>query len=134
MLTLARLRALTEIYGADLQRWPEDTRAAAQKLLSESSEARALLDEARVLDDMIAAASAHEDSARWRTGERDVALARLRAGVGARIVTTEVARPTPLRARLTRLLRGHGDHKAASRKATSPQSLSPQLLSQHSTS
>lgn len=106
MLTLERLRALTESYGADLQRWPEETRAAAQALLSQSSEARALLEEARVLDDMIAAATAHEESARWRTGERHVAMARLRARVGARIATTEVIRTTPLRSWLMGLLFG----------------------------
>ena len=106
MLTLERLRALTESYGADMQRWPEETRVAAQALLSQSAEARALLEEARVLDDMIAAATAHEESVRWRTGERDVAMARLRAGVGARIVTTEVIRPTPLRSRLMRFFGG----------------------------
>jgi hypothetical protein len=89
MLTLRRFQTLLDSYGADVGRWPEETRSAAQALLQSSGDARALQEEARELDDMIAAAGAHEEQSRWRTGEQDVAMARLRARVSARI-----ARPT----------------------------------------
>jgi hypothetical protein len=41
--------------GEDLSRWPDDQRLAAEDLLSSSSEARALLEEARALRQALAA-------------------------------------------------------------------------------
>ncbi len=98
MVTLRWFRAMADSYGADLQRWPEEARGKAQALLSVSPQARTLLDEARALDDAIAAASAREDAARWRPGEQTAALARLRSGVEARIASATVRRPVHRRA------------------------------------
>jgi hypothetical protein len=94
MLTLQRFQALLDIYGADFRRWPEEARGAAEALLSISAEARALLEEEGALDVMIAAASSYEEGRRWRTGEPDVAMARLRARVSTRIAVAEVSRPS----------------------------------------
>ena len=85
MLTLGRFRSMTESYGADLDRWPERARADARALLSVSAEARAMLEEARALDDLIETTHAQEDGFLWQPGEQDAALERLRAGVAARI-------------------------------------------------
>jgi hypothetical protein len=101
MLTLRQFQTLLDSYGADVGRWPEETRAGAQALLQASDDARALQQEARELDDVIATAGAHEERARWLTGERDVAMARLRARVSARIATVEVKRPAPLWSRMS---------------------------------
>jgi hypothetical protein len=92
MLTLGRFRALADSYGADLRSWPEEMRGEAELLARASAEARAVLDEAQTLDEAIAAASAHEDALLWLPGEQDAALARLRAGVGARIAASSLRR------------------------------------------
>jgi len=89
MMTLKRFRALTQSYGAELQRWPQEERGAAQELLGSSAEARALLEQERSLDADIAAATAHQDAERLQRGVQDAALARLRAGVAARIAREE---------------------------------------------
>ena len=85
MLTLGRFRSMTESYGADPDRWPEQARADARALLSVSAEARAMLEEGRALDDLIETTHAREDGLLWQPGEQDAALERLRAGVAARI-------------------------------------------------
>ena len=92
MLTLGRFRSMTESYGSDLARWPEQARADARELLSVSAEARAMLEEARALDDLIETTHAREDGLLWKPGEQDAALERLRAGVAARIAASP-ARP-----------------------------------------
>lgn len=89
MMTLRRFKALTQSYGAQLQRWPQEERGAAQELLRSSPEAHALLEQERSLDEAIAAASAQQDSKRWLPGEQDAALARLRSGVATRIAAQE---------------------------------------------
>lgn len=94
MLTLRRFTALAESYGAELLRWPPEARGEAAALLRSSAAARAILDEARVLDEAIAAAGRREDAALWRPGEQDAALARLRSGVAARIAASPRRRPT----------------------------------------
>ena len=94
MMTLRRFRALTQSYGAELQRWPQDERGAAEELLRNSGAARALLEQERTLDEAIAAASTHEHSQRWPQGAADAALARLRSGVANRIAA-EQARVRP---------------------------------------
>jgi hypothetical protein len=97
MLTVERFRATADSYGADLQRWPNEMRDAAEALLNVSAEARAVLQEARALDEAINAASATDDARRWRPGEQNAALARLRSGVEARIAPTARKRlPDPL--------------------------------------
>ena len=114
MLTLRQLQTLLDSYGADVGRWPEETRADARALLQSSGDARALQEEACELDDMIAAAGAHEDESRWRTGERDVAMARLRARVSARIATVPVKRPALLQVWMSGVL---GPREAGERSA-----------------
>lgn len=42
-MTVAQLRELLQIYGANAERWPQAERAAARALLAASAEARALL-------------------------------------------------------------------------------------------
>ena len=85
MMTLRRFRALSDSYGADLQRWPEPVRGPARVLLDASAQARGIIARARALDQAIAAAGAERD-ARIRGGSRaDAALHRLRAGVAMRI-------------------------------------------------
>jgi hypothetical protein len=86
MMTLRRFSALAASYGADLRRWPGTERGRAETLLASSSEARAALEEARRLDHRIAAARGPLPDG------QDAALARLRAGVAARIAAP---RPRP---------------------------------------
>src|SRR6185312_7481000 len=86
---LRRFRALTQSYGAELQRWPQDERGAAEELLRNSGAARALLEQERTLDEAIAAASTHEHSQRWPQGAADAALARLHSGVANRIAAEQ---------------------------------------------
>ena len=92
MLTLGRFRSMTESYGADLARWPEQARADARALLSVSADARALLEEARALDDLIGTTHEQEEGLLWRPGEQEAALERVRAGVASRIATLPVRR------------------------------------------
>jgi hypothetical protein len=87
MMTLKRFAALADSYGADLARWPDGVRGEAEAMLRTSAEARARLDEARTLDEAIAAAQA-EDDALWGPVEQAAALARLRSGVEARIASS----------------------------------------------
>jgi hypothetical protein len=88
MLTLKRFKTMTDSYGADLLRWPEQERAAAQTFLEGSIEARALLADARMLDEALAVARATQSAAHRRNNHEDAALARLRSGVAARIAAT----------------------------------------------
>jgi hypothetical protein len=92
MLTLRKFRALAESYGSELQRWPEDTRGAARALLEASPQARAVIREARALDEAIAAARAREAAERRPAGEQGAALARLRSGVAAQIASSRRGR------------------------------------------
>jgi hypothetical protein len=85
MLKISRFEELTAAYGADLERWPEELRSEAQALLAVSDRARAALAEARTLDEAIKAARARDDARTWKLGEHHAALARLRAGVAARV-------------------------------------------------
>lgn len=85
MLTLGRFRSMTESYGADLERWPQQARADARALLSVSEQARGLLEEARALDVLIETTRAQADGLLWQPGEQDAALERLRTGVASRI-------------------------------------------------
>ncbi|HEY6453006.1 MAG TPA: hypothetical protein VIX87_10455 [Steroidobacteraceae bacterium] len=85
MLSHREFRKLLDSYGAEPQRWPEKQRAGAQALLSSSPEARRLLEEARRLDHAIRSASSRQDETLWRGGEQQAALARVRAGIWARL-------------------------------------------------
>jgi hypothetical protein len=92
MLTLRKFKALAESYGAELQRWPEETRGEAKALLESSPQAMALLREAWELDEVISAARDREAAERWPAGEEEAALARLRSGVAAQIASSRRGR------------------------------------------
>jgi anti-sigma factor RsiW len=53
-MTLARFQHLLDVYGADLARWPQARRAAADRLLAADPAAAAALARARQLDALIA--------------------------------------------------------------------------------
>jgi hypothetical protein len=90
-MTVERLVALLEAYGARPERWPEAERAAAAALLEQSAEARAHRDAAAALDAVLARATTAEPSA-------DLA-ARIFAGAPrARVVSlARASRPKHLR-------------------------------------
>jgi hypothetical protein len=85
MLTLTRFKTLTEVYGADLQRWPDDERGQAGLLLGGSAEARAMLRNAAAVDHLLDEARCVDPALPLHPGEQVAALARLRSAVGARI-------------------------------------------------
>jgi len=84
MLTLERFGNLVSAYGADLNRWPESTRAEVRLLLATSPDARALLAEAAELDQQLTQEAA-QAAARGAFKDPVRALAHLRSGVAARI-------------------------------------------------
>jgi hypothetical protein len=102
MMTLERFKSLADSYGADLDRWPEDIRQDARGLLDSSHAARAILAQARVLDEALESAARMEGSQSWPREEAAAALVRLRSRVAARIAEREPAdsRRLPLMARL----------------------------------
>jgi hypothetical protein len=53
-MTLARFRHLLDVHGADLARWPQPQRAAAERLLATDRTATSALAPARALDALIA--------------------------------------------------------------------------------
>src|ERR1700761_9328589 len=57
MMTLNRLKALSESYGADLLRWPAEKRRGAEALLRSSGDARQILAAAAEPDALVDAAS-----------------------------------------------------------------------------
>ncbi|HEV2441744.1 MAG TPA: hypothetical protein VGT07_04415 [Steroidobacteraceae bacterium] len=120
MMTLRRFRILAARYGAELQRWPERLRPQGQELLQASTEARAIIAQARDLDEAIAAAGAARDAGIWGGVDADSALQRLRANVTARIgaiaVTdaTAAAMPAKVAAHVTNFRSSYG---APSRRA-----------------
>jgi hypothetical protein len=85
MLSLRRFKMLIDSYGAEPRRWPDKDRPQAEALLKASPEARRLFEQALRLDGAIKEASVRQDTSLWRPGERDAALATLRAVVAARI-------------------------------------------------
>jgi hypothetical protein len=85
MMTLKRFRTLADIYGADLQRWPERVRPHARTLLETSAEARNIIGRAEELDEAITAASNEHRQRLWSGDHPEAALVRLRNSVAARI-------------------------------------------------
>lgn len=65
-MSMARLRAILDAYGAEPRRWPAAERAGAEALIAASAEARALRDEAAALDDVLASAVAPAPSSALR--------------------------------------------------------------------
>ncbi len=92
MLTLKRFGELADAYGGDLRRWPAETRLAAQALMDDSPEARAMFAAAGALDQAMQAASEHRDAALFAAGEQQAAVARLGPLVAARIVASTASR------------------------------------------
>jgi hypothetical protein len=84
-MDLSRFREIVEAYGADPVRWPPAERAAAEVLLSRSSEAVALRDEAAQLD-----------AALSRLG-----IAAVSPGLAERVLNTAPAEPPPARSWLS---------------------------------
>lgn len=54
-MDISAFEDLIDRLGDELSRWPDEQRLAAEALLAESAEARALLDEARVLREALSA-------------------------------------------------------------------------------
>jgi hypothetical protein len=61
-MTLERFTQLLDIHGADLARFPEAERAAAELLLVESAEARSALEEAQLLEGALGSVESVEPS------------------------------------------------------------------------
>lgn len=57
MMTLDRFSDLNDAYGADLRRWPENERSAAEALLARDARARLMRDQADILDQWLDAAA-----------------------------------------------------------------------------
>lgn len=66
-MTLDRLRAIADAYGADPARWPAAERAAGEALLAGSTAARALLADAAGLDAALDAVPALQPTPAMRT-------------------------------------------------------------------
>ena len=56
-MNLQRMADLAAAYGADIGRWPDDERAAAQAFAAQDPRARALLDDMAPLDALLAQAA-----------------------------------------------------------------------------
>ena len=63
-MTIERLKALAQAYGADLRRWPASERPFAESLIATDPAARAALAEAAALDALLAASPTPSPSAR----------------------------------------------------------------------
>lgn len=85
MLTIKRFQVLAESYGADLQRWPQESRTEAERLLAVSSEARQALAAARILDAAILEASTQDQLS---PAEQSAALERLKSAVASELATS----------------------------------------------
>lgn len=74
-MRMSRFERLLDAHGADLSRWPDADRAAGERLLAESAEARALVADAERLDRMLRdGLAAGAASARLRQAVRDIPL------------------------------------------------------------
>ena len=62
-MTIERLKALAEAYGADLRRWPASERPFAESLVAIDPAARAALEEAAALDVLLDASARPTPSA-----------------------------------------------------------------------
>jgi anti-sigma-K factor RskA len=90
-MTLERLRAVIESYGASAARWPEAERTVAAALLAESAEARTLVTEAAPLDELLDAVPAIAPTAAMRAAILAAApRARQRPGDGWRALIGEL--------------------------------------------
>jgi len=100
-ISLERFSALADAYGADLRRWPEADRAAAQALAQESAPARALLAEADALDAVL-------DLSRVASPSPELRQRILSEAPKARPTRLTAPNSTSARSRLLRWLSGLG--------------------------
>jgi hypothetical protein len=63
-MTLTRFHHLTQVHGANLDRWPAEHHAAARELITHSDEARRILAEAAALDHLLDQAGTRLSDAR----------------------------------------------------------------------
>ncbi len=100
-MSLERFEALADAFGADLRRWPETDRAAAQGLAEASPSARARLAQADALDAVLGLSRVAAPSAELRQ--------RLLAGAPKpNAIRAAAAGPRSARAKLVRWLSGLG--------------------------
>ena len=79
-MTLARFAELLNAYGAELSRWPEVERDAAQRLCAGDAEAMRLRATAEKLDALLNAVPAHEPSAVLRARVAEITIRHPRPG------------------------------------------------------
>jgi hypothetical protein len=91
MMPLEEFETLAASYGAQLHRWPEESREAARELLATSLRAQAVFHAAAALDTALAKASARELARLLPAASEAAALARLRRRVASRIASPEAA-------------------------------------------
>jgi hypothetical protein len=82
LVTLTRLKMLLDAYGATLEFWPEEERAAATALIDTSAEARMLVEESAALDALLDKIPEPEVSAALTSRIRSMALPAAEANAG----------------------------------------------------
>ena len=82
LVTISRLKALLDAYGAAPECWPEEERAAATALIETSPEARILVEEADALDSLLDKIPEPEVSAALTSRVRSMALPAIEAKSG----------------------------------------------------
>lgn len=95
-MTMTRLEAILDAYGADPERWPADERDAVETLVAASQEARALLRAAADLDEILDAAPSH--AVRPKLADDIVAALPSKQKPSLRLAAS---RPAPKRTRLS---------------------------------
>jgi hypothetical protein len=100
-ISLERFSALADAYGADLGRWPEADRAAAQALAQDSAKARARLAEADALDAVL-------DLSRVASPSPELRQRILSEAPKPRAIRSGAPNPASARSRLMRWLSGLG--------------------------
>ncbi len=99
LVTISRLKALLDAYGAAPECWPEEERAAATALIETSPEARILVEEADALDSLLDKIPEPEVSAALTSRVRSMALPAIEAKTGGMFSRlTDFLRPQTLRA------------------------------------
>lgn len=93
-LTIEQFEILIETFGADPARWPQDRVAEIERMARQSAAARRLLDEARALDRVLAAASSPDPARTSALADRIVAAAAAsataRSETGAQVIRLPV--------------------------------------------
>ena len=92
-LSLEEFDEALAVHGSRLQRWPEESRFAAERLLEHSTAAQALLADAARLDGLLDEAPAFEPSARVAARVAQIPLSHPQRGLGAWWPFDSVLRP-----------------------------------------